>query len=185
MLTLSEIQEQAFKTACAKGWHDRPLREGPCVYHDRVLRSHALMHREVTEAADAYEEGVLFYDDGETKPEGFTVELADVVLRVCDTTRALELTLPQRADLRAIVSVQAPERETFVLATLDGIRRKIDAATEAVRIEDWRIYREALASAVHLTYMLAGGLDLDLDAALRAKMRYNETRPRRHGGKKA
>jgi len=44
---------------------------------------------------------------------------------------------------------------------------------------------EELADAVIRILDYAGGAGIDLEAALRAKMAYNETRPYRHGGKLA
>jgi len=44
---------------------------------------------------------------------------------------------------------------------------------------------EELADTIIRILDFAGGMNLDLDGALRAKMRYNETRPYRHGGKLA
>jgi len=66
-------------------------------------------------------------------------------------------------------------------------------AMEALRVEsqpseaipDFSKVEEELADAVIRILDFAGGQGLDLGGALEAKMRFNELRPYRHGGKRA
>lgn len=255
MLTLQQIQVEAYATACAKGWHAaKPMRtsvigytigdpapkspvfvltEGPhvgafcgsatehgvaascpsmlfghstgktsCVVysveHDAVLRSHALMHTELTEAHDALDEGhhALYYAG--TKPEGLPAEIADFVIRVCDTTKALDLDFPHAANQHWLtraaatraaheVSQQARlhDAERSAVLWLGQVRRHVDRASEAARIDDWRAYVEHLHVAVIYAASIVAGFGHDLNAAIEAKMAYNKTRPHRHGGKRA
>ena len=212
MLTIPEIQKRAYATACAKGWHDNPLRvfyrdvvdiadwdrtDNPAsIDHDRVLRSHALMHTEITEALDALAHGELsMWLDGE-KPEGFVVELADVVIRVCDTTAALGIDIDvqdtwlSEPSLRAVSLNlrEAPSKLDRALRLhhyVGLLRCDIDRATEAARVDDWPAYADFFGYALRSVAAICTGLDLDLGAAIEAKMRYNETRSHRHGGKQA
>lgn len=210
MLTLQQIQERAYATAKSKGWHDRPLREPvptptgdekticPIVHHDRVLAKHALMHTELSEAHECILSGEfdLYEGSGDYKPEGMTVEIADFIIRVGDTTQALGLTLADVPDdwltkakgMRpaAEISETAGARQrTLALLWLADVRRHVDEATEAARVDAWSEYTEKLAHAVMYAASIVVGFGGDLGAAIEAKMTYNETRPHRHGGKRA
>lgn len=195
MLTLAEIALQAHAIACLKGWHDRPMREYRvdvdsrqfyAINHDAVLRSHALIHSEISEALvelDATRFGVRV-DDG--KPEGFVVELADIVIRVCDTVQALGLSFASDWFDTQREAMKAQElREHLTSRYFDQMRSNIDAATECVRGDAWLNYTHALRSVVQCALEVATLHGLDLPAAIEAKMAYNATRPIRHGGKQA
>jgi hypothetical protein len=257
MLTLAEIQTEAYATAHSKGWHDKPLRsviigatlgspepgspalvvaigehvgrfcDLPTAYgetmklpghifgrlidscqsevwtidHDRVLRAQALMHTELTEADSALEDDDvgMRIDDETGKPEGFVVEIADLVVRVCNTTKALGLVLDQRrSDVTWLdrASGQRPaveirhqragiDRELTARLWLGRVRRHVDAASEAVRVDAWDTYVDELLLAVLTAASIVIGLGYDLNAAIEAKMRYNSTSAHRHGGKQA
>lgn len=196
MLTIRQIQEQAYATACEKGWHDRPLQSATPeplsarVDHDRVLAKHALMHTELTEAQDCIDADDLpmYVEDG--KPEGFSVEAVDLIIRVADTTAALGLPLDINFDriggMRPAIEIrQSAENYTTALLWIGRVRCMIDQATEAARVDDWAEYVRHLGNAVLYTASIVVGLECDLEAALTAKMAYNKTRPHRHGGKQA
>ena len=68
---------------------------------------------------------------------------------------------------------------------LGQVRRHVDRASEAARIDDWRAYVEHLHVAVVYAASIVAGFGHDLNAAIEAKMAYNSTRPHRHGGKRA
>ena len=74
-----EIKELIIKShyiAKSKGWWDEER---------GIPELIALMHSELSEALEEYRDGVslnLRYEDG--KPLGFTVELADVLIRIFD-----------------------------------------------------------------------------------------------------
>ena len=112
-MTIETLVGESNQTAKSKGWWDDPDRN--------IGEILALIHSEVSEALEVYrlkgkdslKENWL---DEKGKPEGFTVELADVIIRIAD---------------------------------------------------------------------LCGELGLDLESALTTKLSYNQTRPYRHGNKKA
>lgn len=210
MLTLAQIQAEAYATACEKGWHDRPLREigtfgmfeyareDWVIHHDRVLRAQALMHTELTEAHEAIDEGHDELYIGENgKPEGLPAEAADLVIRVCDVTKALGLELyrsdedwwTKAKNMRPAYEIQRQPDEHAMqqcaVLWLARVRQYVDQATEAARVDDWTRYADQLTFAVLYTASIVAGFGHDLTAAITVKMRYNKTRSHRHGGKQA
>lgn len=197
MLTLAEIQTEAYAIACSKGWHDKPLRS-VVVNHDAVLRAQALMHTELTDAHDALDEGqdALYFDDA--KPEGLPAEIADLVIRVCDVTKALGLTLPEQPHAHWLERVKGMRpaweiqrqpstytRDQCAVLWLSDVRRYIDNASEAARVDDWARYTDSIVAAALYAASIVAGYGHDLHAAIEAKMAYNKTRPHRHGNKQA
>jgi NTP pyrophosphatase (non-canonical NTP hydrolase) len=57
--------------------------------------------------------------------------------------------------------------------------------TDSEKIPGFTRLEEELADAIIRLLDFAGGANLDLEGAIRAKVRYNETRPYRHGNKLA
>jgi len=112
-MTISDWVVKCYATALAHGWWDGSGGE-------TVGEKIALMHSELSEALEAFRDGhpigLIRIDEATGKPEGFTVELADTVIRIFD---------------------------------------------------------------------FCGRHGLPLEEAIRVKAAYNETRPYRHGGKKA
>ena len=112
-MTIESLIQESHQTAKSKGWWDDPDRD--------VGELLALIHSEVSEALEVYRVkgkdsiGENWLDE-KGKPEGFTVELADVIIRIAD---------------------------------------------------------------------LCGEFELDLEKSLTTKLSYNQTRPYRHGDKKA
>lgn len=96
-LTVAEVQRESYDTARAKGWHDED--ETP----PAPIRVIAWMGLICSEAAEAIEDArnghmsTTIREDG--KPDGLGSELADIVIRVCDSAGALGIDM--EAELRA------------------------------------------------------------------------------------
>jgi len=58
---------------------------------------------------------------------------------------------------------------------------EVAEAQEGLRKNDYENFKEELADIVIRTFDLAGGLDIDLEAEILAKMSKNKDRPRLHG----
>jgi hypothetical protein len=82
MLTIEQVQAEAFATATEKGWHKRPLCTEAGIDHDRVLAKLALVHSELTEAQDCLDDRDLVMSIGENdKPEGSVSEICAALSR--------------------------------------------------------------------------------------------------------
>lgn len=64
------------------------------------------------------------------------------------------------------------------------IHSEVSEALEAFRHDDKANFEEELADTLIRVLDCAGGLGLDIDAAVRAKMEKNKGRGHRHGGKR-
>ena len=89
-MDIKTLIQESHETATEKGWWDKPERNIP-----ELL---ALIHSEVSEALESYRETGIYQLDrtwftSKNKPEGFTVELADVLIRIADLCGEFNLDL--------------------------------------------------------------------------------------------
>lgn len=81
-MNITTLVQESHKTAIEKGWWDSTDRNIPELI--------ALIHSEVSEALESYREtgiehlGKVCHQIDTGKPEGFTIELADVIIRIAD-----------------------------------------------------------------------------------------------------
>jgi NTP pyrophosphatase (non-canonical NTP hydrolase) len=71
-----------------------------------------------------------------------------------------------------------------VAAVLALIHSEVSEALEALRNDDAQNFIEELADVLIRVLDCAGGLGIDIDAAVRSKLEKNRTRGVRHGGKR-
>ena len=89
-LKIGEVQSLVHATAREKGWHDKCDPESVT----QQLAWLALVHTEVSEAAECVREGALQNVTGpHGKPEGLPSEMADIVIRVMDVCGAMGIDL--------------------------------------------------------------------------------------------
>jgi hypothetical protein len=133
-------------------------------------------HAELSEAWEEYRCGRMatWYADsasvlrsgGVPKPEGFWVEIGDLLIRIADYVGS---------------------RKTGVRPC--GVMDHRGAALESVSVMIWDLHslvaEQEFLGAVEVCEDFASFHNVDLYAIIREKLRYNATRPHRHGGKRA
>jgi hypothetical protein len=122
-------------------------------------------HAEVSEAWEEYRAGRMeTWTNTDGKPEGFWVEIADLLIRMADTCGAGRHGYGQS---------KFPETFRFI--------RTIASDITAIH---WLISVEC-ESVPEYCLKFSRRKKVDLFAIVRQKLAYNATRPHRHGGKKA
>lgn len=77
-MRINDLVNESYETAKSKGWHDVPREAGTVLL---------LVTSELIEAFEELRKGhhhnlIYFGDNG--KPEGFPIEIADAIIRICD-----------------------------------------------------------------------------------------------------
>jgi NTP pyrophosphatase (non-canonical NTP hydrolase) len=101
--TFKELQQQAHRTAMAKGWWVKPRTFLECM---------ALVHCEVSEASECYRDGHRMdkvWLEG-LKPCGIASELADIIIRVLDTAQAYQIPLEETLEQKMNYNETRPYR---------------------------------------------------------------------------
>jgi hypothetical protein len=179
--TYKALIEASHAQAVKSGWWDGGIENRSL--DDQFNNFHA----EVSEAWEEYRAGRMatWYGaealnaGGPRKPEGFFVELADLIIRLADTCGAYEIT-----DLKLENESFVPSEPAALIASLhreiEGIREQW---TKDVFTSWGARYRLSLIFGKCFEFAKDNGADLW--AVIEEKAAYNATRSRRHGGKKA
>lgn len=110
--------EEAHKVACEKGWYSPAKSALECL---------ALMHSEISEAAEALRDGLtglwfkgsagmtneykgVFVGDPKIKPEGEAAELADVIIRIFDYAKWRRINLGHAIEVKMAYNATRPRR---------------------------------------------------------------------------
>ena len=105
-MTITELQKEIHATANSKGWWDAPRNIGELI---------ALCHAELSEALEEVRSGaklteIDFTIDVAAKPEGFPIELADVMIRVLDMAAGLGIDLEQAIHIKMAYNKTRPHK---------------------------------------------------------------------------
>lgn len=105
VLMLTEFQAMTHQTAKDKGWYDPALGEVKT-----FLAEVALVHSELSEAAEEYRKDspYLYFDKG--KPEGIAAEFADAIIRMFDIAEHRGIPLVQALIEKAEYNKTRPPR---------------------------------------------------------------------------
>ena len=184
-VTIEELCKRSHDTAVAKGWHKEPRSLGEVI---------ALFHSEVSEALECWRDpnrklDEIWHADG--KPEGFVIELVDLLIRIGDTVIGMELPVVKYLRESRIVELGSVLGEggngvnkSSIPDWLSMIHRHLSQAFSmgSGRPDSVAFF---LAKAMEEVGSLCRHHGLDLEKALLLKMDYNDLRSYRHGGKRA
>lgn len=172
-ITIATLQKEAFATATEKGWHEE----------DEQPPSEAV-RRTARESAEL----LLIAEHIEQHRRGLSVD-RDATTPLYDRLRA-HLTDDPESDHFESLSA----RQVRVIAWLGLMATEVAEAIEDVLEDRWDLTTDEHGRLRGLPSELAdifirggdtaGFLGIDLTAAILAKMAYNRTRSRQHGGKK-
>ena len=172
-MALSELQKEAYAIAKEKGWWDEEPTFGDLI---------GLVHSELSEALGAYREEVL-PSNPHLLSTRVKAELADVVIRVADMAEHYGVDLAQEVEHTGPPVIDdIMDIETFGdwISAAHWQLAEVAAKYRGSRPTALLMY---LPSFVRFIYVMAAHYDIDLDAAIEAKLDYNRTREYRHGGK--
>ena len=101
-MTITELVHAAHKLSLEKGWYD----EGVVNIPEKL----ALIHSEVSEALECYRNGEMTTRFKDGKPEGFPIELADIVIRIADLCGYLGINLDEAVRYKGDYNSNRPYR---------------------------------------------------------------------------
>ncbi len=115
MARISEAQKAVHQLARDKGWWADcvDILTGKMVgllIERKMPEKIALIHSEVSEALEAYRDGIFETRRVNGKPEGIGAELADVVIRVMDLCEALGIDLEYEISQKHDYNMTRPHR---------------------------------------------------------------------------
>lgn len=184
-MTIEELCRRSHDIAVAKGWHEQGRSLGETV---------ALFHSEVSEALECFRDpshqpGDAWHSEG-GKPEGMVFELADLLIRIGDTAKDMEIPVDVKLVNHTVADLGMgfEGRPETIPEQLADIHMSLSLAYQATVL--WFVPEGAdaanyFADALEKTGYLCRSNGWDLEKAVEEKMVYNVSRPHRHGGKRA
>jgi NTP pyrophosphatase (non-canonical NTP hydrolase) len=109
--SITEWVHEVHQLARRKGWYEGQTGPDDMLEPSRIPEKLALIHSEVSEALEAFRSDDMAARVGENgKPEGFAVELADVVIRCFDLAGALGINLEAAIHVKHEYNCTRPHR---------------------------------------------------------------------------
>lgn len=165
MIDLNELRNRAYATACMHGWHDEEHSD-----------EHWLMMiiTEVAEAVQADRKGEATHCDE---------ELADVIIRCLDLAGLRDIYIDAE-NIKHFERFGYGRMPDWMKNNFDSsftefsylICRELSDLCESLK--------DKLCSVIENIYLYCKHRGIDIEYFIEQKMRYNETRPYKHGGKK-
>jgi len=106
ILTLNELSERAHNIAKEHGFYDDPI--SPHKLADFVSKQLCLLHSEISEALEQCRDGQFCMRIVNDKPEGFGVEIADLIIRALDLCRYLSIDIDKCVRLKMNYNATRP-----------------------------------------------------------------------------
>jgi hypothetical protein len=194
-MELSKLIRNSHQIAMRAGWWDGPERP----FEDQVNNFHA----EITEAWEEYRTHGMnpekyIYVGEKGKPEGIAVELADLLIRLADTTGRYkapvteEFRFPdkntkptlQNIDQFGLPHLRVGKIDTFSMFVAN-LQKAVAEIEEPENGDELCPFTYVVSFIFALTCSYCVDKSIPLIPAILAKMEYNETRPYRHGNKHA
>lgn len=172
--TLAELAGLVHDMAREKGWWDAPREWSEIA---------CLIHSEISEAVECYRDGRMAMHVVDGKPEGLAVELADVLIRCLDFLASHNEPLSQLV----LPEYTVADAQRYIYHDESSTHDMLQALHAAhIAVDDYGLSAtQRVEQCVRQVLRMAKRFDLDLQAAVVAKIEYNAKRPYRHGGKKA
>lgn len=103
-MNISDLQKQAHAIAKEKGWWDKPRSIG-----ELIALCHSELSKALEEARYDYPLNDI-YDESPSKPAGFPIELADLIIRVADMAEGYNIDLDTAIKLKMEYNKTRPYR---------------------------------------------------------------------------
>lgn len=193
-----ELQKAVHENAVAHGWWESRRPDSECL---------ALIHSELSEALEAYRDGldpkIVYYrcavigepntalvpeqdtteaERAKGKPEGIGIELADAVIRALDWAEVHEIDASYSEPRPLVAALFGPDAgEPHLPSDLCLAHEEVPSCTT----EDYDAFGLQIQRFLSCVDLIAKQYNIDIDRCIALKHAYNKTRSYRHGGKLA
>lgn len=203
-MNINELVNTAHGAARAKGWWDGVIRTeeeaAMLVVTEIAEASEAVRNKLPAICQFAATDPAMRTPDmtecwnWQLKPEGEATELADVIIRICDffgwktwdLATAIQdgLTWGQAAkDMTITELAKALAEQHSWIGNKEALAAHLYITNWAAKLTETHDAYISLGQCAALTLAYCGAKGLPIEEAINHKLRYNETRPWKHGGK--